>query len=130
MITTGRCYEAFAEEFPFCMACGWSLSEGPRHWHFPKIDTHHIVLANRVKDRRAVIRLCECCHRLAHGMVIRIEGEPLPTLTQAHCKWIKMNQDPEYYDPAYLDMIKGRKLERAYKPPKWHLDQMEMRRVG
>jgi hypothetical protein len=81
---------------------------------------------NRTPDQRNLVRLCDGCHRLAHGAVIRDKrGNPLPTLVYEHLLWLKMARDPEHYDRQYLGQLSRKFVPRPKRPPGWFLVQYD-----
>lgn len=122
--------DAFASEFWFCWACGWSPNCPWRTWHVGKLDIAHIAGgAGRHHDRENLVRLCAGCHRLLHGD--RINVDPwgyLPRLELAHILWLKEVFDPSWYDRDYLRTARAnRHLPRKKKLPYWQVREFHIR---
>lgn len=112
-----RVYEEFANEFLLCWHCGWALNTQSPTWHFAKLDNAHILGgAARTADRRNLCRLCEGCHRLAHGARVRRGGKYLATIGISEMLWLKKYWDLKYYDREYLNDLRIRRLPLARKP--------------
>ena len=119
-----KMYAAFAESFQRCWACGWQA--GYREWCLPRLENAHIVGGpGRRHDRRALVRLCEGCHRLAHGFRVVLGGTAVPTLGIRQMVWLKQEFDPEFLDVAYLMGLRVKRGE-SIEPeelPVWFLAQ-------
>ena len=117
-------YADFAEAFPKCWACGWQ--SGFRDWCLPRLEIAHIVGGpGRRHDRRALSRLCEGCHRLAHGARIVLAGVTVPTLDIRNLVGLKLEFDPEHYDVPYLMSLRVKRAEQLepQELPGWFLEQ-------
>lgn len=121
-------FKQFMEEFTACWACGWRLELYlSRDWMISRLENAHIIGGSgRKQDRRNIARLCSGCHRLSHGDIIRIAGEPLPKLTLGNILHLKQEFDPEFYSPDYLIDIKiGVFLPEPEKLPYWFCQSRE-----
>jgi len=99
-------YAKFMLDFPFCMACGWVKYPFTEFGFILKLENAHIVGGpGRRHDRRAIVRLCNRCHRLSHGDRIVWCGEQIPVMTQGNLVYLKSVCDKEWYDKEYLDSI-------------------------
>lgn len=125
--TDSRVYETFAEAFPRCWACGWSPERSAwRDWMRPELHCAHILGGpNRTCDRRNLCRLCEGCHRLAHGAAINVDGRYLPKLWLANLLWLKKHRDPDWYDRKYLTELSRQGLPHPSKPHGWFVGQYQ-----
>ena len=90
-----------------------------------KLENAHIRGgAGRTHDRRNILRLCNGCHRLAHGERIVVFGDPLPVLTTANLLWLKAAYDPDCYDWDYLHELRPIPAteQEPRKPDDWFFD--------
>lgn len=132
-----KMYEKFMADFPFCFACGWSDFGPWRTWGFPKIDNAHIVGgAGRQHDRRAIIRLCQSCHKSSHGERVVMGNKDgvnliMPKLTFGMLIGLKKEIDPIHYDQSYLMSIRTQRYEELVSEslPGWHLEHRMHRKV-
>lgn len=120
-------YEAFNRDFNYCWACG--IPHGKRDYaiDFPRnLERAHIVggCGRRVTERCVISMLCHLCHRLNHGDIIRVQGEPLPKLELRHLLWLKGRMDGRV-DRKRLRELRGRELPIARKPPAWFVGQFQ-----
>lgn len=116
-------YTEFMSDFPQCVACGWS--GGYRDWMLPRLENAHIRGGHaRTHDRRNILRLCNGCHRLAHGERIVVFGSALPELSTANMLWLKAAYDPGHYDWDYLHEIRPIPADEQSikKPASWFFD--------
>lgn len=82
-----------------CWACG--MADRPPFWFAPWfLHRAHIVNQPRLKDRRCVVLLCPLCHSIEHG-ASHLEARRAP-LTTANLLWLKLEHDPEFFDPELL----------------------------
>lgn len=96
----------WASEHESCSAC-WARAGTFGVW----LQTHHLLNGRfgRPDDCRNFLRLCNRCHSAAEGLkVYGDDGFRLPKLTRAHCIFLKQESDPEFYDPAWLQLTMGR----------------------
>ncbi len=106
-----RSYWAFSRGR--CYHCDYNLFLA----HFGRWgETHHIVKPGRSDLPTNWLRLCAYCHRLAEGHQIRVEGKLLKNLTLANCLWLKIQHDPEEYDPVALTSLLGQTLPEPEQP--------------
>ena len=113
-------YQKFMEDFPFCMACGWVKYPLTEFGFILRLENAHIVGGpGRRHDRRAVVRLCNRCHRLAHGDRIVVDKEPLPTMNQGNLVFLKSAWDFDNLDVEYLDSISIGRCQEASSVPDW-----------
>jgi hypothetical protein len=110
-------YAKFMAAFTSCWSCGWRGEF--RNWMWPRLENAHIRGGEgRTHDRRNICRLCNGCHRLNTGERIVVNGEPLRNLELCHMLWLKLQFDPEFYDPEYLNSLRPR---RVPEPESWSL---------
>lgn len=127
----------FADEFPFCWACGsphmatFTTGNTPLLTYPRSLEIHHILggSARRPHDPRNLSRLCKLCHDLAGGATIRLLGhppgvtKPLPNLRLDHVLWLKHKADPEHYDRKFLNGLRSRALPPMRSTPTWFTEQ-------
>lgn len=91
-----------------CAACWIDHVEAERSG-FIGLSSHHIIKRSRIRCDRPwnLLRLCERCHRLAEGERIRVNGLLLPALTEGHCLWLKLTDDPGEWRPKLLAKLKA-----------------------
>jgi hypothetical protein len=92
----------------FC-ACCWIDHATAERTQLVGLAAHHVIKRSRIRCDRPwnLLRLCERCHRLAEGECIRVNGEPLPTLTEGHCLWLKLETDRDEWQPKRLERLKA-----------------------
>lgn len=117
-------YRAWSAQRTFCYACGHKGDWLP-------LETHHIVKAGRAHEPCNLIRLCHRDHCLAEGLDVRDErGELLPKLTIGMCLSLKSIQDPEEYDAARLEQLRGSRLPEPEAVPEYFMRQYAKRRAA
>lgn len=125
-------YGQFMAENVFCWACGFSLENrttGVEHG-FSILENAHIIGGpGRRHDRRAINRLCNGCHCLAHGARIVIGGVLLPTISRGSMLWLKREDDPDHFDIDYLSSISTRRIleDDIEAPDEWFYEEFKKR---
>jgi len=118
-VTDREMYSTFVALFRFCWACG---AADPHRGDLFRLQNAHIVGGpGRRADRRAIARLCQRCHALNHGARIKVDGIVLPHLMIENLLWLKMVFDNEYFDRAYLQSLRTKRLEPLVpvEPDEW-----------
>lgn len=107
----------YAATIERCACCGINQRQAQRH-RWPGLQVHHIVKRSRRLCHLAanLLCLCERCHRLAEGERVRVDGALLPTLSFAHCLWLKREAEPATWRPRLIAALLGRSV-RPLKPP-------------
>lgn len=116
-------YREWSARRVFCYACGY-----PGDW-LP-LQTHHIVKPGRSHDACNLVRLCHRDHCLAEGLDVREFGKLLPKLTIGMCLTLKQHMDPDEYDAARLEQLRGSRLPDAEPIPEYFLEQYAKRRAA
>lgn len=123
-----KIYAAFAQQFPYCWACGIGvglpagyavLRDGVEYSR--NLEICHILGGSaRVHQRLALWRGCQLCHRLSEATQVRAEdGELLPRLTLANVLWLKRDHDRPHYRPDGLRALWWKNLPGPELPPEW-----------
>lgn len=88
----------------WCWWCGRDAQSKPEPWGGPwLIERAHIVASPRREDVRAVVLLCSLCHRLSHGLDIKLSDvQLLPAASVANMLWLKQRFDSTCYDRKFL----------------------------
>ena len=113
-----RYYDDIRREIRSCWYC--NAERAPVWWYAPwLIERAHIVNKPRRTDRRVVVMLCSTCHKRSHGE--RFSGVDWPILSVANMLWLKLNLDPDWWDPAFLQKQSIRRLPEPEMPAKFQL---------
>ena len=97
------------DDFDHCFCC-----QMPRH--ATKLEAAHIrkrsMGQKRLDDRRAVILLCELCHKVFDNSGFTREGVTYPPIHHGHAVWMKLrydDQDGEEYqqEKDYQGIVPG-----------------------
>ena len=117
-------------KYRWCWLCGRSQLDQPVGWYAPwLLERSHIVSSPRREDARAVVLLCSLCHRLSHGIDVRIPGEVLlPGATVSEMLWLKRRFDASRYDRGWLQLHCVGRLPRAVRPKLSVLSEYHSRR--
>ena len=111
-------YAEFSAMFIRCWAC--EADPLPREFQtgpYDKLENAHIVGGSgRVADRRAIVRLCNAHHLLQEGNTLRHNGDPLPKITLENMLWLKMVNDPDFYDIEFIRECRNRKNGIVFVP--------------
>lgn len=76
-------WELFARSEKHCWACGRTRTDVPHFWWARwLLERAHVVNKTRIRNPKACVVLCSCCHKLAHGE--KVAGCELPPLTKSH----------------------------------------------
>lgn len=103
-----------------CMACGIL-----RHQSFMGLQTHHLIKFGRSDEYCNLLALCPRCHMAAEeGCYGR------PSLSLAHCLWLKRHHDPENWQPERLAELRGQPLPELEEPPDWYLHRLGLLKGG
>ncbi len=110
-----REYQKMRSQFPpQCWAC--SAEHQPHWWgHAPWLPNEraHITRGTRLEDRRCVVLLCSCCHKLYDGGLNLSHQNLENKLTVEILLEIKKEFDPEFFDFDLLQACSIRKLKRS-----------------
>ena len=102
-------------QLPCCMACGRFSGKWQSEWLV--MTTHHIIKPGRSDEPCNLIRLdWFCCHQLAEGVPVCLNGKLLPVLKLAHILWLKRRANPEEFDPERLRELLHENLPEPEEP--------------
>lgn len=91
-----------------CAVCWWPESDQRR-----RLEVHHLVGgAGRKHDVRNYLRLCNRCHGVLHSGKV-YSGQP--DLNNRILLSVKLDADPDNYDPVWLASLKHKK-HLGYEP--------------
>lgn len=115
--------QEFAALFRSCAVCWWPESDMRR-----RMEIHHLVGgAGRKHDRRNLLTLCSNCHTVLHSGS-KVTG--LVDLCKGTLLTVKLECDPDNYDPKFLASLK-RKQHLGYdrEPLPDYYEQQRQRNV-
>jgi hypothetical protein len=103
-----------------CSVCWWPESDGRR-----RLEVHHLIGgAGRKHDIRQYVRLCDRCHGVLHSGKVHAN---VPDLDRCILLGVKLECDPDNYDPEFLASLKH-KRHLGYEPeplPDYYLEERQ-----
>src|SRR4051794_1511100 len=102
-------YANFASTHDHCQACGIDAKTA-YHQRWPGLSRHHIIKSGRSDEVTNLLMLCHRCHELAENKPLRVDGVLMPKLPVAVCLSIKATREPLVFNPARLEVLRGRPL--------------------
>ena len=111
---------AWVQEHRCCGVCWWPESDGRR-----RLEVHHLIGgAGRKHDIRQYVRLCDRCHGVLHSGKVYAN---VPDLDKCAVLGVKLECDPDNFDPEFLASLKHKK-HLGYEPaplPDYYLDERQ-----